>query len=313
MKGYIDHLERLGFLMSQELAKDMILNSLPGSYDNFIMDYNMNNMKESISELHGMLKTAKLSLREAQFCFVRSKREGDLTDSRKLNGHIYDITTKRFKSNDLNPTNPWSCGIVSQLTPPGTPQWNGVSEQRNRTLLDMVRSMMSQTDLPPSFWGHALEIAAFTLNRVLSKAVEKTPYEIWTGKKPSLSFLKIWGCEVYVKQQASDKLSSRSSKCLYVGYPKETKGYYVYNPTDHKMFVIQNGVLLEKEFISKRTSGSKVNLEEVQESQDDIEPQMENGEDSQQVVEPTHVTQDPRRSDRTQLQPRDMDFDSWKP
>ena len=43
------------------------------------------------------------------------------------------------------------CGIVSQLTPPGTPQWNGVSERRNRTLLDMVRSMMSRTDLPISF------------------------------------------------------------------------------------------------------------------------------------------------------------------
>ena len=156
-----------------------------------------------------------------------------------------------------------SCGIISQLTPPGTPQWNDVSERRNRTLLDMVRSMMSQTNLSPSFWGHALETAAFTLNRILSKTVEKTPYEIWTGKKPSLSFLKIWGCEVYVKQQAFDKLSSRSSKCLFVGYPKETKGYYVYNPTDHKVFVIRNGTFLEKEFISKRTSGSKVNLEEV--------------------------------------------------
>ncbi|KAK8708622.1 hypothetical protein V6N13_059660 [Hibiscus sabdariffa] len=44
------------------------------------------------------------------------------------------------------------CGIVSHLTPPGTPQWNGVSERRNRTLLDMVRSMMSHTDLPTSFW-----------------------------------------------------------------------------------------------------------------------------------------------------------------
>ncbi|KAI9081726.1 hypothetical protein K1719_036329 [Acacia pycnantha] len=139
----------------------------------------------------------------------------------------------------------------------------------------MVRSMIGQIDLPPSFWGHALETVAFTLNRVPSKTIEKTPYEIWTGKKPSLSFLKIWGCEVYVKHQASDKLSSRSSKCLFVGYPKETKGYYVYNPTDHKMFVIRNGVLLEKEFISKRTSGSKVNLEEVRESQDNVEPQME--------------------------------------
>ena len=61
------------------------------------------------------------------------------------------------------------CGIVSQLTPPGTPQRNGVSKHRNRTLLDMVRSMMSLTDLPLSFWGYALETAAFTLNRAPSK------------------------------------------------------------------------------------------------------------------------------------------------
>ena len=76
-----------------------------------------------------------------------------------------------------------------------------MSESRNRTLLDMVRSMMSPTDLPFTFWGYALETAAFTLNQVPSKAVEKTPYEIWTGKRPSLSFLKIWGCEAYVKRQ----------------------------------------------------------------------------------------------------------------
>ncbi|KAK8608943.1 hypothetical protein V6N13_025253 [Hibiscus sabdariffa] len=77
------------------------------------------------------------------------------------------------------------CGIVSQLTPPGTPQWNGVSERRNPTLLDMVRSMMSHSDLLIYFWGHALETAAFTLNRVPSKSVQKTPYEIWTGKRPN--------------------------------------------------------------------------------------------------------------------------------
>ena len=61
------------------------------------------------------------------------------------------------------------CGIVSQLTPPGTPQRNGVSERRNHTLLDIVRSMMSLTDLPLSFWGYALETAASTLNRAPSK------------------------------------------------------------------------------------------------------------------------------------------------
>ncbi|KAL4366950.1 hypothetical protein GQ457_05G023630 [Hibiscus cannabinus] len=48
-------------------------------------------------------------------------------------------------------------GIVSQLTPPGTTQWNGVSERRNRTLLDMVRSMMSHSDFPTSFWDMLLK------------------------------------------------------------------------------------------------------------------------------------------------------------
>ena len=126
------------------------------------------------------------------------------------------------------------CGILSQLTPPGTPQWNDVSERRNRTLLDMVRSMMSHADLPNSFWGHALLTTAYTLNRVPSK---KTPYEIWSGKKPHMSYMKIWGCEVYVKRQISTKLEPKSDKCLFVGYPKETRGYYFYNPSEGKVFV----------------------------------------------------------------------------
>ena len=87
------------------------------------------------------------------------------------------------------------CEIVSLLTPPGTPQHNGVSERHNRTLLDMVRSMMSLTDLPLSFWGYALETTAFTLNRAPSKSVETTLYELWFGKKPKLSFIKSLGLQ----------------------------------------------------------------------------------------------------------------------
>ena len=75
-----------------------------------------------------------------------------------------------------------------------------MSEHRNRTLLDMVRSMMSLTDLPLSFWGYALETTAFTLNKAPSKSVEMTPYEWWFRNKPKLSFLKGWGCDAYVKR-----------------------------------------------------------------------------------------------------------------
>jgi transposase InsO family protein len=84
-----------------------------------------------------------------------------------------------------------ACGIVPQRTPARMPQCNGVSEQRNRTLLDSVRSMMSLSELSISFWGYALETAAFVLNRASSKSVETTPYELWHGKKPTLSFLRV--------------------------------------------------------------------------------------------------------------------------
>ena len=183
-----------------------------------------------------------------------------------------------------------SCGIVPQLTPPGTPQRNGVSERRNRTLLDMVRSMMSQSDLPLSFWGYALETAAFTLNRVPSKSVDKTPYEIWTGKSHSLSFLKIWGCEAYVKRLMSDKLTPKSDKCIFVGYPKETLGYYFYNREEGKVFVARNGVFLEKEFLTRKTSGRTVQLEEVQETTVREDSTVE-----KPVIEETPA---PRRSER---------------
>ncbi|KAK1651569.1 hypothetical protein QYE76_069374 [Lolium multiflorum] len=158
------------------------------------------------------------------------------------------------------------CGILSQLTPPGTPQQNGVSERRNRTLLDMVHSMMSLTDLPLSFWSYALETSAFTLNRAPSKSVETTPYELWFNKKPKLSFLKVWGCEAYVKKLQPDKLEPKAEKCVFIGYPKETIGYTFYHRSEGKIFVAKNGTFLEKEFLTKEVTRRKVELDEIDES-----------------------------------------------
>ncbi|WCJ31560.1 Transposon Ty2-LR1 Gag-Pol polyprotein [Euphorbia peplus] len=198
------------------------------------------------------------------------------------------------------------CGIVSQLTPPGTPQWNGVSERRNRTLLDMVRSMMSQANLPISFWGYALETAAYILNNTPSKAVKGTPYELWKGRKPCVSFMKIWGCDAHVKKLISSKLESRTVKCQFVGYPKETKGYYFYNPLENKVFVARTGVFLEKDFISKKDSGSSIELGEVQEPQtpaataEEAETIVPDVQVDEQVE---HIVREPRRSGRSRQGP----------
>ncbi|KAL0405753.1 UNVERIFIED_CONTAM: Retrovirus-related Pol polyprotein from transposon TNT 1-94, partial [Sesamum latifolium] len=114
--------------------------------------------------------------------------------------------------------------ILSQWTPPGIPQLNGVSEKRNRTLLDMIRSIMSFTKLPLSFWSYALETAAKLLNMAPSKTVAQTPYQICHGKPAFYKYLRVWGSPAYVKRLVGDKLDLRSSLCRFVGYPKETAG-----------------------------------------------------------------------------------------
>nr|GEV14582.1 hypothetical protein [Tanacetum cinerariifolium] len=169
-----------------------------------------------------------------------------------------------------------SCSIVSKLTAPYTSQHNRVSERRNRTLLDMVRSMINLTTLPKSFWGYALETAARILNMVPTKKVDRTPYEIWLGKAPELSYLRVWGCEALVKRDTSDKLDSRSIKCIFV--VQKASGSY--------------GFL--------EMSGSDKGLEIIQE--EDTQPSENTSEEHNDVapikVEPQNVRVPIRRSAR---------------
>ena len=90
-----------------------------------------------------------------------------------------------------------------------------------------------------------------------------TPYELWFGKKPKLSFLKVWGCDAYVKKFHPDKLKPKLEKCVFIGYPKEAVGYTFYHRSEGKTFVAKNGSFLDKEFLLKEVSGRKVELDEV--------------------------------------------------
>ena len=128
----------------------------------------------------------------------------------------------------------------------------------------MVWSMICFMDLLISFWGYAIEAAVYILNKLPSKSVSSTPYEIWKGKRSSLKYLKIWGCPAYVKNIDGYKHSARLEKYKFMGYPKESIGYYFYHPTQQKVFVGRHAIFLEKEFIQERGNGRSIELEEVQ-------------------------------------------------
>ena len=167
--------------------------------------------------------------------------------------------------------------------------------------MDMVRSMMCFTSLPISFWGHALETAIYLLNRVPSKSVSGTPYEIWRGKKPSLKYFKIWGCPAYVKRNFGHKLDARADKYLFIGYPRDSIGYLFYHPTEQKVFVSRHATFMEKEFILQKGSGRNIELGEVQ--------QKDTVQSTNNIVrvEPEHTTP-LRRSERVPHAPQRYGF-----
>jgi len=124
------------------------------------------------------------------------------------------------------------CGIVSQYTMLGSPSKNGVAERRNRTLKDMVRSVICHSNLLESLWGEALKTVAYILNRVSTKAAAKTPYELWVGRKPSLKHFHLWGCPAEARpfKPNERKLDSRTMSNYFIGYSERSSGYKFYDP-----------------------------------------------------------------------------------
>lgn len=158
--------------------------------------------------------------------------------------------------------------------------------------------MVIFTDLLISFWGYALEKAVFILNRAPMKAVEGTPFEKWHGHKPVLSFLQIRGCDAYVKCLVPTKLEPIYDKCTFIGYFKETRGYYFYKPSENMVFIARGGVFMEREFIYKDVSARTIHLEEIQDGVDPSEPLENHVEEPKIVVEqelvPATIPEGPR-------------------
>lgn len=138
--------------------------------------------------------------------------------------------------------------IQHHTTAPYTPQQNGVAERDNRTLVEAARSMIIHSKLPKLLWAEAVNVAAYTLNRVTcKKTVNSTPYEKWFGTKPSISHLRTFGCEVYVniEKQFRDKLNSKSKRMVFVGYTEKTNTYRLWNDKERKV-VISREVLFNE-------------------------------------------------------------------
>ncbi|KAK2989292.1 hypothetical protein RJ640_027329 [Escallonia rubra] len=131
-------------------------------------------------------------------------------------------------------------GIRRPLTIPYSPQQNGVVERKNRSIMNMTRSMLKSKNLPKEFWAKAVDCAVYLSNRSPTRSVwNQTPQEAWSGYKPSVSHLKVFGniAYVHVPDPQRKKLDDKNEKFIFIGYSQESKGYKLYNPVDKKIKV----------------------------------------------------------------------------
>lgn len=138
-------------------------------------------------------------------------------------------------------------GIVHQKSNPYTPEQNGISERLNRTIVEKAKCLLYDTDLKKSFWAEAVNTAVYLRNRSLVAGLQKTPFEVWTGSKPDVSHLRIFGSPVmvHVPKEKRVKWDKKSEKCIFLGYGDTVKGYRVYNPVRNNVFTSRDVIVME--------------------------------------------------------------------
>jgi len=158
--------------------------------------------------------------------------------------------------------------IVAQCTMFGTLKQNGIAEKMNHTLMDMVRSILSNSQLPLFLWSEALKTAMYILNRVPSKVVPKTLFELWNEWKPSLNHLRIWGCpaEVGICNPNLKKLDPRTISGHFIRYVVHSKEFRFYC-SSHSTRIVEsiNTKFLEDSEYNGSAYPQKIELKEAQE------------------------------------------------
>ncbi|KAL0426868.1 UNVERIFIED_CONTAM: Retrovirus-related Pol polyprotein from transposon TNT 1-94 [Sesamum latifolium] len=188
-------------------------------YTRHMWIYFLNQKSEAFSTF---LKFQAQAERESSFLIkiLRTDRGGEF---------LYNLFLDYCKEN----------GIKRQLTVSYTPQQNGLAERKNRTIVEMARSMLKGKGVPNLYWAEAVHTAVYILNWSPTKAVRnKTPFEAWYKKKPVVDHFKIFGCIAYapIPSQKREKFDDKGQKLVFVGYSDESKGYRLLDPSTRKKY-----------------------------------------------------------------------------
>jgi transposase InsO family protein len=159
-------------------------------------------------------------------------------------------------------------GIKHEFSSLYTPQQNGVVERKNRTLLDMARTMLDEYKTPDRFWAEAINIACYSINRLyLHRILKKTSYELFTSKKHNVSYFRVFGCKCFIliKIGRKTKFAPKVVEGFLLGYDSNTRAYRVFNKSTG-LFEVSCDIVFDE------TNGSQVEQVDLDELDDEEAP-----------------------------------------
>jgi hypothetical protein len=159
-------------------------------------------------------------------------------------------------------------GIKHEFSSPYTSQQNGVVERKNRTLLDMARTMLDEYKTPDRFWAEAINTASYSINRLyLHRILNKTSYKPLTGKNPNVSYFRDFGskCFILVKRGRKFKFAPKAVEGFLLGYDSNTRAYRVFNKSTGLVEV-------SCDIVFDETNGSQVEQVDLDELDDEEAP-----------------------------------------
>lgn len=140
-------------------------------------------------------------------------------------------------------------GIIHQKTNPYTPEQNGLCERLNRTVVEKSKCLLFDADLPKKFWAEAVNTAVYLRNRTVASGLNnKTPFELWFGRKPDVSHIRIFGSKimVHIPKEKRLKWDKKAVNCILVGYSENVKGYRIYNPVKNTISTSRDIIVIEE-------------------------------------------------------------------
>jgi hypothetical protein len=156
-------------------------------------------------------------------------------------------------------------GIKHEFSSPYTPQQNCVVEKKNRTLLDMAKTMLDDYKTPDRFWAEAINTACYSINRLyLHRILKKTSYELLTGKKANVSYFRVFGskCFILIKRGRKSKFATKAVEGFLLGYDSNTRAYRVFNKSTG-LVEVSCGIVFDE------TNGSQVEQVDLDELDDE--------------------------------------------